>query len=52
MKHIDKRICCAPMMDWSDEVGFTFRLSYLRSFERPCRLYVPSGLLPSVRFLR
>ena len=42
----------APMMDWTEEVGFSFRLSHLRSFEKPCLLYVSSGLRDSARFLR
>jgi hypothetical protein len=49
---IDRRVSVAPMMDWTDEVGFTFRLSHLRSFEKPRLLYVSSGLRDSARFLR
>jgi hypothetical protein len=39
---IDRRISVAPMMDWTDEVHFSFRVSDLPTSKKACLLYVPS----------
>ena len=39
MKHVDRRISCAPMMDWSDVRNSAFYINNLGLLESSCHLY-------------
>jgi hypothetical protein len=39
---IDRRICVAPMMDWTDSLKTVLGSNNLEERKRACLLYVPS----------
>jgi hypothetical protein len=41
---LERKISVAPMMDWIDDLQIGFSIKYLAVAERPCLLYVSSGL--------
>lgn len=42
MKHVDRRISCAPMMDWTDTSDFVRRIMRFAVREIACLLNVSS----------